>query len=127
MDGEESAGGFDELNQLLPITLGPLRPKGTGKGGAEREGLTGLVQVEDGGGGVCGRPQNGGRGEGTRRSQGRKGNVGKGETVGRSEGPKELGGWDTKRLGVGTGVRDGPIGEKGEPAREKSDEAARKT
>ncbi len=74
-------------NQLFPITLGPLRPKGTGKGGAERVGLTGLVQAEDGSG-VCGRSRDGERGEGTCRSQGRKGNVGKGETVGRAEGPK---------------------------------------
>ncbi len=77
MDREESAGSPYELNQLLPISLGPLRTVRAGKGGAEREGPTCLVQVKDGSG-VEGRPLNGGRGEGTRRSKRRKGNVWKG-------------------------------------------------
>ncbi len=110
MDGGKSAGRPYEFNQLLPISLGPLRPERAGKGGAEREGLTCFIHVEDGSG-VARRPGNGGRGEGTRRSQGRKGNVGEGETVGRSEGRRELGGGDTEKNGFGTVGKDGPIGE----------------
>jgi hypothetical protein len=119
VDGEESADGPYELSQLPPIALSSLRPKGTGKDGAERGGLTGLIQVEDGSG-VCGRSQDGGRREGTRISQGRRGNVGKGETVWRAEGPKEVGGWDTKQFGVGTGMRDGLIGEQGRSGKRKT-------
>ncbi len=69
--GESDASSPYELNQLLPISLSPLGTERAGKGGAEREGPTCLVQIEDGSG-VEGRPRNGGRGEGTRRSQGKK-------------------------------------------------------
>ena len=38
MDRDESTSSPHELNQNLPIYLSPLRTKGTGKGGSEREG-----------------------------------------------------------------------------------------
>jgi hypothetical protein len=125
VDKGESAGSPYELNQLLSISLSQLRTERAGKGGAEREGSISLVQVEDGSG-VEGRSRNGGRGEGTRRSQGRKGNVGKGETVGE---PRDRRNWEGEtennlKLGLTCGM-DQPE-RRGEAARERNDEAARK-
>jgi hypothetical protein len=42
VDRGESAGSPYEFNQLLPISLGSLRTERADKGGAEREGPTGV-------------------------------------------------------------------------------------
>ncbi len=50
----EGVGGLYQLNQLIPIADGPLRPEGALDGGPKCEGLTCGVDVEDrgrGGGG----------------------------------------------------------------------------
>jgi hypothetical protein len=48
MDGGESAGAFDELDEFVIIASDPLPLKRTGQCQAEREGLAGGVHVEDG-------------------------------------------------------------------------------
>ncbi len=48
VDGAEGPGSFNKLNQLVVTSHQPLRPEGTGQGGAKCEWGTVGIEVKDG-------------------------------------------------------------------------------